>query len=137
MPAAVKYLNRALAHHMQYALDLENLPLVNDAEAQRWCGHDEVLVRLAVLHAIGREEFVKILHWLSDVKGKYFQASTMLFTLAADQSVFDQTEKRALLVQSAELLGKAKEAPGWDDTKERLQFEFDINQKMLTLVELG
>ena len=56
---ALQYLNRALAHHMQHALDLEQLPLTDDAEAQRWCSHEETLVRAAVLHAVGRDEFVR------------------------------------------------------------------------------
>ena len=132
-----QYLNRALAHHMQHALDLEQLPLTDDAEAQQWCSHDETLVRAAVLHAVGRDKFVHIAEWLSDVKGEHYHASTMLFTLATDSSVFDSGEKKALLLQSSAFLTSAKESTGWAETKERLQFEFDINQKMLTLVELG
>ena len=43
-----QYLNRALAHHMQHALDLKLLPLTDDADAQQWCSHNETLVRAAM-----------------------------------------------------------------------------------------
>ena len=105
---------------MSEALDLKHLPLTDDAEAQRWCTHDETLVRAAVLHAVGREEFVRMAQWLSDVKGEHFQASRMLFTLATDASVYDRSERRALLFQASELLARAKETLGWAETKERL-----------------
>ena len=118
-----QYLNRALAHHVTHALDLEHLPFTDDAEAQRWCTHDETLVRAAVLHAVGREEFVRMAQWLSDVKGEHFLASTMLFTLATDESIFERSERRSLLLQSNELIAKAKDTPGWADTKEGLSFE--------------
>ena len=122
---------------MQHALDLKHLPLTNDAEAQRWCTHDETLVRAAVLHAVGREQFVQIAQWLSDVQSEHFHASTMLFTLATDASVFDSSERKMLLLQSSELITKAREAPGWTDTKERMNHEFGLNQKMLIALELG
>ena len=104
---------------MQHALDLKHLPLIDDAKAQRWCSHGETLVRAAVLHAVGREEFMRMVQWFSDVKGEHFQASSMLFTLATDASVFDPSEKRALSIQSRELLVKAQEGQGWADTKDR------------------
>ena len=116
---------------MQHALDLEHLPLTDDAEAQRWCSHEETLVRAAVLHAVGREEYVKMAQWLSDVAGEHFYASTMLFTLATDASMFAPSAKRALVLQSSELLTRAKEARGWAETKVGLDFEFDLNQKMV------
>eukprot|EP00935_MAST-01C_sp_MAST-1C-sp1_P000302 g302.t1 len=129
------YLNRALAHHMQHALDLPQLPLTDDAEAQRWCSHDEALVRAAALRAVGREQFIRVAQWLADVKGEHFHASTMLFTLAIEGSVFEK--KGQILLQSSELLAKAKKAPGWAETKESLQLEFDLNEKMLAALEVG
>ena len=45
---------------MQHALDLELLSLTDDVEAQRWCCHEETLVRASLLHAVGREKFTKI-----------------------------------------------------------------------------
>ena len=133
----MQYVNRALAHHskfvrsrcsrthhlfpsVQHALDLSQQPLTDDVEAQKWCSHDETLVRAAMLHAIGREEFVRIARWVSDEKSEHFHASTMLFTLATDVKVFDQGEKKALLLEARALLAKDKEAPGWIETKERL-----------------
>ena len=133
----VQYLNRALAHHMLHALDLEHLPLTDDTEAQQWCAHDETLVRAAMLHAVGREEFVKMVHWLSDVQGEHFHASTMLFTLATDDSVFKRSEMQALMLQSSEYLEKAKVAPGWAETKDRLEYEFHLNEKLQLVVEFG
>ena len=116
---------------MQHALDLKHMSLTDDAEAQRWCSHEETLVRAAVLHAVGREEYVKMAQWLSDVAGEHFYASTMLFTLATDASMFAPSAKRALVLQSSELLTRAKEARGWAETKVGLDFEFDLNQKMV------
>ena len=104
---------------MQHALDLERMSLTDDAEAQRWCSHEETLVRAAVLHAVGKEHFEQMAQWLSDVRGEHYHASAMLFTLATDESAHDQSEKRALLLQSNEVLAKAKRAPEWTDTKER------------------
>ena len=115
---------------MQHALDLEQLPLTDDAEAQQWCTHDEKLVRAAMLHAVGREEFVRVAQWLSDVKGEHYHASTMLFTLATDATVFDQSEMKALLLQTSTLLAKGKGTSGWAESKERLDFEFALNEKM-------
>ena len=77
-----------------------------------------------MLHAVGRDEFARMAEWLSEVKGEHYHASTMLFTLATDASVFDGGEKKALLLQSSAFLTSAKKAPGWTETKERLQFEF-------------
>ena len=93
---------------MQHALDLEQLPLMDDAEAQQWCSHDETLVRAAMLHAVGRDDFVRTAQWLADVKGGHYHASTMLFTLATDASVFAQSEMKALRVQTSALLAKGK-----------------------------
>ena len=75
--------------------------------------------------------------WLSDVKGEHFHASTMLCTLAMDASVYDTSEKKALLLQTRELLAKAKEAPGWAYTKARLNFEYEMNQKLIIVLEWG
>ena len=134
---AIQYLNRALSHHIQHALDLKHLPLTDDAEAQRWCSHDQTLVRAAVLHAIGREEFVKMAKWLSDVKGHHFHAGAMLFTLATDAFVFNRAEKKALLLQSTEFILKAKEAPGWVDTKERMDLEYFVNLQLAVELPMG
>ena len=111
---------------MQHALDLKHLPLTDDADAQQWCSHDETLVRAAILHAIGKDEYMKMAKWLSNIKGEHFHASTMLFTLATDHSVFDNSERKALLLQSSEFLAKAKEALEWKDSKEKLEFEFGL-----------
>ena len=78
-----------------------------------------------------------MVQWLSDVKGKHFHASSMLFTLGTDASVFDQSEMTALLLQSSELLIKAKEASGWAETKERLDLEFALNEKLSVFLPLG
>ena len=121
---------------MQHGLDLKHLPLTDDAEAQRWCSHDETLVRAALLHTIGREEFIKMAQWFSG-KGDHYHASTMFYTMATDALVFDQSEKKVLLLQSNELLAKAKEGPGWRDTKGKLNFEYYINSKLSLLLEIG
>ena len=71
--APVQYLNRALAHHMQHALNLDQLPLTDDAEAQRWCGHEQKLVQAAALHAVRHgPEVVLDVAWKRTSTGQMF-----------------------------------------------------------------
>ena len=122
---------------MQHALDVKHLPLTDDAKAQQWCSHEETLVRAAMLHAVGRNEFVNMAQWLSDVNGEHFHASAMFFTLATDPMMYDQSEKKTTLVKSSDLLAKAKEAVAWTETKLELELEFGLSRLLLTFLELG
>eukprot|EP00935_MAST-01C_sp_MAST-1C-sp1_P000185 g185.t1 len=88
------YVNRALHHHMQHALDLEHLSLTEDAEAQQWCQHDELLVLRAVLQAAGKEEVVRIMHWFTEVKGEHYQPVRMAYAIGSSAAELLSQDER-------------------------------------------